>query len=92
LGAPVLGEAQGPSISRQDACFSLLHVLLPITASPLPRSSRSAAVSRWVAVAVSEDPMLVAPPASIRMITRYHPHVAERRASFDMLGVRGNAE
>jgi hypothetical protein len=28
-----LGEAQGPSISRQDACFSLLHVLLPITAT-----------------------------------------------------------
>jgi hypothetical protein len=27
-----LGEVLSPSISRQDACFPLLHVLLPITA------------------------------------------------------------
>jgi hypothetical protein len=27
-----LGEVLSPSISRRDACFPLLHVLLPITA------------------------------------------------------------
>jgi hypothetical protein len=28
-----LGEVLGPSISGQDACFPLLHVLPPITAT-----------------------------------------------------------
>jgi hypothetical protein len=33
LETPVLGEVLGPSISRQDACFSLLHLLPRITAA-----------------------------------------------------------
>src|SRR5215472_11896699 len=61
IGAPVLSEVQGPSISRQDACFPLLPrpLVSPITAGAV--SSIDATLAPERAPAKVRNPSVDAP-------------------------------